>query len=80
MYIIIVLLIFCLYLQPTISKDLVKSCSVLKEILIEKFGSSPKHAFEIVSNAEEKYVSFKMLNSNISDLVNNLDDVRSNQK
>lgn len=52
----------------------------MKNALLEKFGHSFKYAFEVISNAEEKYIAFKMLNSNISDVVNSLDDVRSNQK
>ncbi|KAJ8980378.1 hypothetical protein NQ317_009372 [Molorchus minor] len=65
---------------PTIAKDLVISCPSLSRILTHRFGSVPKYKYEVIHDAESKYVIFKMLNSNISDVVSNLDEIRSNRK
>ncbi|VEN43957.1 unnamed protein product [Callosobruchus maculatus] len=65
---------------PTISKDLVESCPTLMKMLKDRFGSTHKYHFETISNAESKYVSFKMLNSNISDVVMSLDEIRSSRR
>ncbi|KAJ8916550.1 hypothetical protein NQ315_000192 [Exocentrus adspersus] len=65
---------------PTISKNLVTSCPTLNSILRQRFGTSPKYQYEIVSNSESKHVSFKMLNSNISDVVSNLDEIRNDRR
>nr|CAI5838871.1 unnamed protein product [Callosobruchus analis] len=65
---------------PTISKHLVESCPTLVKMLKDRFGSAQKYRFEAISNAESKHVSFKMLNSNISDVVMNLDEIRSSER
>ncbi|KAJ8956361.1 hypothetical protein NQ318_015099 [Aromia moschata] len=65
---------------PTITKDLVISCPSLSAILTQRFGQVPKYKYEIVHNSESKYVTFKMLSSNISDVVSNLDEIRSDTR
>ncbi|XP_018567426.1 N-acetylglucosamine-1-phosphotransferase subunits alpha/beta [Anoplophora glabripennis] len=65
---------------PTIAKNLVIHCPSLVSILKQRFGTTPKYAYEIVPNAESKYVTFKMLNSNISDVIGNLDDIRNDRR
>ncbi|CAH1971467.1 unnamed protein product [Acanthoscelides obtectus] len=65
---------------PTISERLVASCPTLVKLLNDRFGLAHKYHFEIISDAESKHVSFKMLNSNISDVVVSLDEIRSNSR
>ncbi|XP_074026778.1 N-acetylglucosamine-1-phosphate transferase subunits alpha and beta isoform X1 [Leptinotarsa decemlineata] len=65
---------------PTISKILVKSCISLTEILVQRFGTKSKYNYSIVPNSEKNNVFFAMINSNVSDVVRNLDDVRSNMR
>ncbi|KAJ8967018.1 hypothetical protein NQ314_003135 [Rhamnusium bicolor] len=65
---------------PTISKNLVTSCPTLNDILLQRFSLAPKYRHEVVHNSESQYVTFKMLSSNISDVVSNLDDIRSSRR
>lgn len=65
--------------QPVVSKQLISNCKPVASLLKEKFGTIKKYKYEIV---KDKYqdVSFKMLNSNLSQLISYLDDVRKQPK
>ncbi|XP_057667171.1 N-acetylglucosamine-1-phosphotransferase subunits alpha/beta isoform X1 [Diorhabda carinulata] len=65
---------------PTISKYLIENCEYVSNILLQKFEKVPQYDFEAVHDSENKYVHFVMLNSNISDVVGNLDEIRRNRK
>ncbi|XP_068087207.1 N-acetylglucosamine-1-phosphotransferase subunits alpha/beta [Anabrus simplex] len=64
---------------PVVSKELILNCEPISSILKEKFAQSRKYKTEVV---KEKYqdVTFKMLNSNLSQLITLLDDVRKEPK
>lgn len=66
--------------QPTISKEMVVNCPVLCDTLTQHFGQSPRFKYHIVKNAESHTVTFKMLNSNISEAVGHLDEIRHKTK
>ncbi|KAK5638265.1 hypothetical protein RI129_012560 [Pyrocoelia pectoralis] len=65
---------------PTVSRDLIIGCTMLSEILIGKFGTRRKYKYETIYNAQSSRVAFKMLNSNISEVVGHLDEIRRNTK
>lgn len=46
------------------------------QILEDHFGSVPKYKYEIIKNAQSKYVMFKMLTSNVTTVVSHLDEIR----
>ncbi|CAG9857509.1 unnamed protein product [Phyllotreta striolata] len=60
---------------PVISKRRIKECRYLRDLLLEKFQKVLVYKFEVLYNTEQ-FVSFAMLNSNISDVVGNLDEIR----
>ncbi|XP_076255866.1 N-acetylglucosamine-1-phosphotransferase subunits alpha/beta-like isoform X3 [Rhynchophorus ferrugineus] len=60
---------------PTITRDLVIHCPFLKGYLEEKHSDAPLYKFNIIHNLED-YVSFKMLVSNITHVVMQLDEIR----
>ncbi|CAH1107574.1 unnamed protein product [Psylliodes chrysocephalus] len=64
---------------PVISKYLVKDCHYISTLLLQKFQRVFKYKFEVVQNSD-KFVSFAMLNSNISDVVGNLDEIRRHRR
>ncbi|KAL1502705.1 hypothetical protein ABEB36_007812 [Hypothenemus hampei] len=61
---------------PTITKDMVVNCKYLTEFLKKKLGPIPKYKYHIFKNAEKSLTTFKMLISNVSDVVINLDEIR----
>ncbi|XP_028139894.2 N-acetylglucosamine-1-phosphotransferase subunits alpha/beta [Diabrotica virgifera virgifera] len=65
---------------PTITKYLIEDCQHLSNILLERFEKVFQYNFELVPSSENKYVHFTMLNSNISDVVGNLDEIRRNKR
>ncbi|XP_019769208.2 N-acetylglucosamine-1-phosphotransferase subunits alpha/beta isoform X2 [Dendroctonus ponderosae] len=62
---------------PTISKDLVVQCPMLDVLLSEKLGKVPKYPYKVIKNAETSWATFRMLISNITNVVHNLDEIRS---
>lgn len=66
--------------QPTITKEIVTNCPILTKLLQERFGKQPKYKHSVVKNSENHHVTFKMLNSNISDVVGHLDEIRQHSK
>ncbi|XP_060533597.1 N-acetylglucosamine-1-phosphotransferase subunits alpha/beta isoform X2 [Cylas formicarius] len=65
---------------PTITRDMVVECSHLSQILRTKFGSVPKYKYEIIKSSENGHVTFRMLRSNITDVVIQLDEIREELK
>lgn len=63
--------------QPTISKDLVVQCPILDLLLSEKLGKVPKYQHKVIKNSEASVATFRMLISNITNVVQNLDEIRS---
>ncbi|XP_034233894.1 N-acetylglucosamine-1-phosphotransferase subunits alpha/beta [Thrips palmi] len=64
---------------PTVTWELVNSCSELKKIMLTNLGKRKKYSYEVVREWS-KDVTFKMLHSNVSHLVGHLDDIRRNPK
>ncbi|XP_066144339.1 N-acetylglucosamine-1-phosphotransferase subunits alpha/beta [Euwallacea fornicatus] len=65
---------------PTISKYMVTNCPYLSKFLKKKFGSVPKYKYDIVKDAEKTSTTFKMLVSNVTNVVLNLDEIRSHMR
>ncbi|XP_018323568.1 N-acetylglucosamine-1-phosphotransferase subunits alpha/beta [Agrilus planipennis] len=65
---------------PTVSKQLIASCETMSEILIKKFGTVKKYKHKIIKHSQDKYVTFKMLTSNVSQVVGHLDEIRREPK
>ncbi|XP_031330046.1 N-acetylglucosamine-1-phosphotransferase subunits alpha/beta [Photinus pyralis] len=65
---------------PTVSRDLIIQCGALSEVLKVKFGTRRKYKYETINNAQSSRVTFKMLNSNISEVVGHLDEIRRGTK
>lgn len=61
---------------PTIPKELIIKCHAISKLLMDKYGTINKYKYELVKNAHRDYVSFKMLTSNLSHVVGNLDEIR----
>uniref|UniRef100_T1IXU8 LNR domain-containing protein n=1 Tax=Strigamia maritima TaxID=126957 RepID=T1IXU8_STRMM len=57
----------------TVTKDLVLYCSTLNELFKTKYTKEKKYKFEIVGEEE---VAFKMIKTNISHVIAQLDDIR----
>lgn len=70
----------CSNSDPEITKEFVKNCGPLSSVLNMQLGIRHKYKYDLVKDADKKYVSFKMLNSNLTDVINQLDDVRKNTK
>jgi len=60
-------------LQPTISKQLISLCEPVNVQLIRKFGKQNKYKTKVMGEEE---VAFKMLTSNLSQVVDSLDNLR----
>ncbi|CAH1118559.1 unnamed protein product [Phaedon cochleariae] len=65
---------------PMISKNFVARCPSLTEKLLHHFGLKPKYKYQVIDDSESKYVSFKMLNSDINFVAGCLDDIRRNRR
>lgn len=63
--------------QPIVSKGLIVQCREIEVQLIKKFGNRKKFKYEIVGEDE---VTFKMLSSNLSQVISCLDEVRRRPK
>lgn len=46
----------------------------------EHFGSKYRYKYEVINNAQSTHVTFKMLSSNISEVVGHLDEIRRHTK
>ncbi|PSN30517.1 hypothetical protein C0J52_26582, partial [Blattella germanica] len=64
---------------PVVSKKLVSNCKPIADLLKKKFGSRKLYRYQI-EREKHQDISFKMLNSNISQLVSHLDDIRRIEK
>ena len=67
------------FLQPIVSKALVSNCKPVRDMLTKRFGERKMYQFQVERDRHHD-VSFKMLNSNISQLVSQLDDIRRDPK
>lgn len=65
---------------PTVSKEIVTNCPVLTDLLTKRFGKVPKYKHHILKNSESSHVTFKMLSSNVTDVVGHLDEIRRQTK
>jgi UDP-N-acetylglucosamine-lysosomal-enzyme len=63
-----------------ITKEIVTGCNRLSFFLQLNFGIRHKYKFEMIKDAERKHVFFKMLNSNVTEVFNQLDEIRKNTK
>ncbi|XP_021926152.1 N-acetylglucosamine-1-phosphotransferase subunits alpha/beta isoform X2 [Zootermopsis nevadensis] len=64
---------------PVVSKTLISNCKPVADILMKKFGNKKMYQYQLQRDKHQD-VSFKMLNSNISQLVSHLDDIRRDPK
>lgn len=64
---------------PVVSKLLISNCGPIKNALLEKFGTCKKYQTEIVKDKNQA-TTFKMLSSNLSQLVVLLDEIRRDPK
>ncbi|XP_037927150.1 N-acetylglucosamine-1-phosphotransferase subunits alpha/beta [Hermetia illucens] len=64
---------------PRVTKRLVTQCSPLTEVLLNNFSERPKYKFN-VNQKTGMYSNFKMLTSNMSEVVDALDELRKNPK
>ncbi|GFG35565.1 hypothetical protein Cfor_07589 [Coptotermes formosanus] len=64
---------------PVVSKTLVSSCKPVRDMLMKRFGERKMYQYQVERDRRHD-VSFKMLNSNISQLVSQLDDIRRDPK
>ncbi|XP_044763416.1 N-acetylglucosamine-1-phosphotransferase subunits alpha/beta [Coccinella septempunctata] len=62
---------------PVISKEMILECPELLKMLELSFGNKKKYKYKIVRNSEGQYIHFKQLNSNVTDVVGQLDEIRS---
>ncbi|CAG9768062.1 unnamed protein product [Ceutorhynchus assimilis] len=62
---------------PTISKEMIMECSTLKAFLESKFPNVPKYKHHAVKEAEKYYATFRMLVSNVTNVVIKLDEIRN---
>ena len=63
-----------------ITKEFVRNCPLLSTFLKLNLAITHKYKFELIKEADKKHVSFKMLNSNVTQVIRQLDDVRKNVK
>jgi UDP-N-acetylglucosamine-lysosomal-enzyme len=70
--------LYC-FLQPIVSKALISDCKPVRDMLMKRFGERKMYQFQVERDRHHD-VSFKMLNSNISQLVSQLDDIRRDPK
>ncbi|XP_023723250.1 N-acetylglucosamine-1-phosphotransferase subunits alpha/beta isoform X7 [Cryptotermes secundus] len=64
---------------PVVSKTLVSNCKPVVDMLVKKFGDRKMYRYQVERDKHQD-VSFKMLSSNITQLVSHLDDVRRDPK
>jgi UDP-N-acetylglucosamine-lysosomal-enzyme len=69
----------CCFVQPVVSKTLVSNCKPVVDMLVKKFGERKMYQYQVERDRHQD-VSFKMLSSNITQLVSHLDDVRRDPK
>ncbi|KAF5294321.1 hypothetical protein FQR65_LT10774 [Abscondita terminalis] len=59
-----------------VTKELVLNCPNLLGVLSERFGSRSRYKYDVIHNAQNSHIAFKMLSSNISEVVGHLDEIR----
>ncbi|XP_071041995.1 N-acetylglucosamine-1-phosphotransferase subunits alpha/beta [Parasteatoda tepidariorum] len=62
---------------PVVSETLVKSCQPISHLLLQRFGSRKRNAYEVVGEEE---VAFKMIHNNLTQVLGQIDDLRKNPK
>lgn len=62
--------------QPTVTKNLIKHCPPVTEMLLQQFGTENMYKYEIVREKQQDAV-FKMITSNLNRVVEDLDIIRS---
>nr|CAD7442666.1 unnamed protein product [Timema bartmani] len=61
--------------EPVVTKYLISNCQPITTKLLAKFGTRKKYKYEVIKEKHQDVV-FKMLNSNLSQLIASLDEVR----
>nr|CAD7429542.1 unnamed protein product [Timema monikensis] len=64
---------------PVVTKYLISICQPITTKLLAKFGTRKKYKYEVIKEKHQDVV-FKMLNSNLSQLIASLDEVRKTPK
>lgn len=62
---------------PTVSKPLIHSCKPVTDMLKQYFGTQKVNKIELLGEEE---VAFKMIHTNLSQVLGQLDDIRKNPK
>ena len=70
---------FLFFFQPLVTRNLIVNCKPIADILKKKFGTRKLYKYHIERDKHQE-ISFKMLNSNISQLISHLDDIRRDPK
>ncbi|XP_044260231.1 N-acetylglucosamine-1-phosphotransferase subunits alpha/beta [Tribolium madens] len=74
------ILINCSNSDFVVTKNFVKKCHTLAQILETQFATEHRFKFELIKDSDKKLVTFKMLNSNLTQVINQLDDIRRNAR
>ncbi|XP_064599893.1 N-acetylglucosamine-1-phosphotransferase subunits alpha/beta-like [Liolophura sinensis] len=64
--------------MPQVTRNLFINCEEIKELLAKNFKPQPLYQYEVVGDDSE--VAFKMIKTNVSSVVGQLDDIRKNPK
>lgn len=65
---------------PVITQELILNCPELVKMIESTFGNKRKYKYKIVRNSEGQYIHFKQLNSNLTDVVGQLDEIRGDPR
>ncbi|XP_050093611.1 N-acetylglucosamine-1-phosphotransferase subunits alpha/beta [Anopheles aquasalis] len=65
---------------PTVTRALVMACGELADMLRVNFGKVPRYRFHVSPKTAGLYSNFKMLTSNITQVVDALDELRKSPK
>ncbi|XP_008196078.2 N-acetylglucosamine-1-phosphotransferase subunits alpha/beta [Tribolium castaneum] len=63
-----------------VTKSFVQKCPTLAQILQTQFATQHRFKFELIKDSDKRFVTFKMLNSNLTQVINQLDDVLRNER
>lgn len=59
-----------------VTKQLILNCPEVINLLNDNFGIEDKYHYEIIKNTASNILTFKMLTSNVSEVVGQLDEIR----
>ncbi|XP_054713569.1 N-acetylglucosamine-1-phosphotransferase subunits alpha/beta-like [Uloborus diversus] len=62
---------------PLVTKSLISSCAPVSDMLLQHFGHRKQNGYEVVGEEE---VAFKMIHNNLSQVLEQIDDLRKNPK